>query len=244
MKFVSSLLILLITPAAFSFTVAIDPGHGGSERGASHNKIEESKINMIFSKALQSERKKKNIKSFLTRTEDVTTSLESRMNMVNSRSADLFISVHANSHSSPGINGLEIYFQNELPPDKRSLFLAHQEHLNKEDTVDWPLLKPKNIKELEPEVLSILQDLQRTHQVTNNSKFGVLMYKTFKKETDIKVSLRQAPLYVVRNTQCPSILIELGYLTNKKEVAKLLSSSYQKTIVQTITKAITSYKNN
>ncbi len=239
----SVLLFILIFSSKniYAFTLVIDPGHGGSERGAVHQNTEESVVNMAFSLALKKELLKHNIKVLLTRESDKETSLESRVELSNKNKADLFLSIHANSHSSEKVRGLEIYFQNQLPPDKESLFLAHQEKLNKKDTVDWPIKKLSNTKKLEPEVKSILQDLQRIEKVKQNSQLSETFHKHIKTENQ-KTSIKQAPLYVVRNTHCPSLLLELGYLTNKKEVEKLGDKKYHEKLAKKITSAVLEFK--
>lgn len=224
-----------------AFTVVLDPGHGGQERGAVHKNTEESVINLNFSKILKNELSQNNIKVLLTRKADVETSLESRVQLSNKNKADLFLSIHANSHSSEDVAGFEIYFQNQLPPDKESLFLAHQEKLNKEDTVQWPIKKLPNTKNLQPEVKSILQDLQRIEKVKQNSELSKIFYKYVKSKQQ-KASIKQAPLYVVRNTNAPSLLLELGYLTNQKEVEKLGDKTYQQDLAKKITAAVLDFK--
>lgn len=97
------------------YTIVLDPGHGGSDNGAYYGGIAEKTINLNIAKKVKEILEKYNIKVYMTRTKDVTTSLAVRTNLANSINADLYISIHSNAIANSNIKGTEIlYKQNSL----------------------------------------------------------------------------------------------------------------------------------
>jgi len=100
------------------YTVVLDPGHGGSDNGAYYGGIAEKTINLDIAKKVQKILEKYDIKVYMTRTKDITTSLASRTGLANSIKADLYISIHSNAIANSGIKGTEIlYKSNSLVQD-------------------------------------------------------------------------------------------------------------------------------
>jgi N-acetylmuramoyl-L-alanine amidase len=100
------------------YTVVLDPGHGGSDNGAYYGGIAEKTINLNIAKKVKGILEKYDIKVYMTRTSDVTTSLASRTSLANSVNSDLYISIHSNAIANSRIKGTEIlYKQNSLVQD-------------------------------------------------------------------------------------------------------------------------------
>lgn len=100
------------------YTVVLDPGHGGSDNGAYYGGIAEKTINLKIAKKVKEILEKYDIKVYMTRTNDVTTSLATRTSLANSINADLYISIHSNAIANSSIKGTEIlYKQNSLVQD-------------------------------------------------------------------------------------------------------------------------------
>ncbi len=95
------------------YTVVLDPGHGGSDNGAYYGGIAEKTINLDIAKKVKEILEKYNIKVYMTRTKDVTTSLANRTNLANSINADLYISIHSNAIANSGIKGTEILYKQD-----------------------------------------------------------------------------------------------------------------------------------
>src|SRR5690606_10272779 len=108
--------------------VILDPGHGGSDLGARYHGVIESEIVLKISKMVRDQLKYHDeIKVLLTREGNQFLTLEARADFAHAQKGDLFLSIHCNSSSDSRARGTEIYFQNQLPPDEESLFLAHLE---------------------------------------------------------------------------------------------------------------------
>ncbi|MBE5812394.1 MAG: hypothetical protein E7314_01910 [Clostridiales bacterium] len=100
------------------YTVVLDPGHGGTDKGAYYGGIAEKTINLNIAQKVKEILEKYDIKVYMTRTKDVTTSLAARTNLANSINADLYISIHSNAIANSSIKGTEIlYKQNSLVQD-------------------------------------------------------------------------------------------------------------------------------
>lgn len=242
---------LLIILCLFSFhlsrakvnTIVVDPGHGGSDQGAVRGDLKEAKLCLSIAKELAELLKsKKNYKVFMTRESDKHLSLVERVDFSKDHNSDLFISIHANSSEDPKAQGLEIYFQNQMAPDEESLFLANAENEISEETSR----KTSESKSLS-DVSNIVEDLKRGVRIQKSFRLGESVLKSIPRSSIAKYrghALRQAPFFVVLQNQSPSILIEVGFLTNTNDKTKLMSQEYHKSLAQAIFEGIESYLNN
>src|ERR1035437_6359211 len=125
---------------ANTLNVMIDPGHGGRDHGAVKNGILEANITLkVGLKLFDLLKKDRRFHVQLTRSNDDSISLYRRAQMAKSKKADVFLSVHVNSSPDLHAKGAEFYFQNQLPPDQESMFLAHRENITGEDETVQPL---------------------------------------------------------------------------------------------------------
>lgn len=108
--------------------VLLDPGHGGQDAGATRGETKESEITLKLAQKLRSELEGRGFKVALTRESNVNLSLESRAQLANNGEHDLLLSLHLNSSTDPRAKGKEFYFQNQLPVDEESMFLASREN--------------------------------------------------------------------------------------------------------------------
>ena len=110
--------------------VMLDPGHGGRDRGTTRGPAFESEITLAVSHELQEMlRQDRRFQLLTTRPTDQTVTLSQRAPLTNRKRAKIFLSIHVNSSPDPRARGAEFYFQNQLPPDEESMFLAHQENV-------------------------------------------------------------------------------------------------------------------
>ena len=201
------------------YIVAIDAGHGGIDPGAiSINGKYEKDITLKYAKRFANILRKKGFKVIMTRENDITIPLLKRVQKSQENKADLFISFHTDSHMDKNVSGTTIYrlsnLDNNHPDWKR--FYNRQYIPNKYENY----LTNKSL-------FDIL--LSMTHK-SLNEKSSVLadnVLLSFKK-TGICVNCRQGQrsLAVLRGLNMISILIEIGYITNKNEEKKILSDSY------------------
>lgn len=213
-------------------TIMLDPGHGGKDPGAVANGMREKDINLRFAKILGRKLSTKGFKVYYTRTRDVFIPLEQRTAMANVKKADLFISVHCNANRSRRVNGLETYSLN-LAKSKDAVRIAAREN-----AVD-----PRSISDLQFILTDLMvnskikesRDLARDVQVNTLSRVRK-KWKVRNKGT------REAPFYVLMGAKMPSVLVELGYLTNKTESRRLRSDSYLDYLARGIVEGVVAYK--
>ena len=207
------------------FLVVIDPGHGGIDPGAiSPNKHFEKNVTLIFAKKLKKELKKnKNFDVLLTRSSDVFVGLKRRVEISRTAGADLFISLHADSIKNRRHRGISIYTLSEKASDKEAALLAKRE--NKSDII-------AGLDQESSEVTDILIDLAKRETMNSAAEVAkFLLDRISPKFKLIKKSHRFAGFAVLKALDTPSVLIELGYLSNKKDEKNLLSRTYQDNFV-------------
>lgn len=225
-----------------SYTIVLDAGHGGKDPGNLGNGYKEKdialKVAQIVGKDLQ---KQKDITVIFTRDEDVFIDLWKRGDIANTAKADLFVSIHCDSHTSNAygagtfVLGLRGNKKNlEIAKRENAVILLEDNYKEKyagfdpnsaESVIGLSLLQEENLdKSLE--IASIIQD-----KFTNKLN-----------RLDRKV--KQDNFQVLRETIMPSVLIELGFLTNKSEGRFLYSDAGQKQMASAIAEAIESYINH
>lgn len=220
-----------------AFTVAIDAGHGGMDRGATAGKIHESTVALGISRELlYTISKNPEFKAFLVRENDTQVELHDRLKIAKKKKSDIFVSIHANSSPDPNSHGMEVYFRNELEPDQDSLRLANQEN-------QLELIKNKNDKN-KGDMPSILTDLQRSHSTLKSYEMSWHIVENWKVPFSRTRSLpiKQGPFHVINDHSVPAILIEVGFITNSKEAKRLVTPSYQREIAQAIFKGLQDFK--
>lgn len=204
-------------------TVVVDPGHGGRDPGAvSRRGCKEKDINLQVSKYLKEELEKKGFNVILTRSKDIYLTLEERVEIAKKHKADIFISIHANSNRSRSIKGTEVYYlsPSQFDSQKRAVSLAKTTNL-------WEISLPL-------EVRTILWDLCLTKNYTLSVELSQVLFSTFKNLGFNVKQPKKAAFYVLKNAYVPSILVEMGYLSNTYEEKTLRQKHYQKKIAQAV----------
>lgn len=213
-------------------TIMIDAGHGGKDPGAHGHGLREKDVNLHFAKMLAQKLKKAGFNVLFTRDTDVFIPLEERTAMANVKKADMFISVHCNAHRNSKINGLETYTLN-LARNRNAVRVAARENA----------VSPKRISDLQV----ILTDLMLNSKMKESRDLATDIHKNalsrIRRNWQVKdQGVREAPFYVLMGAKMPSILIELGYLTNKDEASKLKSEKYLSSIADGIVQGVLQYK--
>lgn len=224
--------------------ILLDPGHGGRDKGAQVKTLSESSLVLQMSKVLKSRiEKDPHFKVSLTRQIDEFKTLRDRTEISHHVQADLFLSLHLNSSPDPRVSGAEFYFQNQLPPDEESLYLAHKENEFGDQEHD-PFSPTGLVKaSLKPEIRTILTDLMRSQKIANSSLLSKSLRQSWRGvKRSPRLSIRQAPFYVVSQTAVPSVLVELGFLTHPEEGRKLTQSWYHQVIAESLYQGLRHYK--
>lgn len=220
------------------FTVAVDAGHGGIDAGASGatSKTPEKTVTLDFARLL-AERLNKidGVKAFLTREDDTFLSLSQRVTIARQKHADLFISLHADTLAQKDIRGATVYTLSDKASDRMAENLAARENLSDQ-------LAGFSIKSEPPEVADILLDLTRRE----TQAFSVALADNVVKSFEGQVGLinnphRQANFQVLRAPDIPSVLLEMGFLSNPEDEKLLLDEAWRSKVAGLIADAVDRY---
>lgn len=236
--------VFLTASPAKALHIVIDPGHGGTDNGAVYGKTKESDLVLLVSQKLKILlEKNSDFKVSLTRINDVGLSLPARVKFAEERKADLFVSMHANAALDSRARGIEFFFQNSLPPDEESLFLASQENQISTDSSDLYQISGGDDLSRAGDVAAIIEDLKRQHRMHESLRFSYTLTRSWNEAPrSTSVTIKQAPFYVISKTSMPAVLVEIGFLSNPQELRQLTNNQYQQDIAQKIYSALVSYK--
>lgn len=215
--------------------VVIDAGHGGHDPGAvsATTGKREKDITLAVARAIKAELiKSGRVRVALTREDDRFLVLGERSSIARAIKADLFISIHADSAPADEANGATIYTLSEVASDREARLLAQRE--NKADIINGVNLGGAN-----REIASILLDLAQRETMTVSTAFANLL----KREATGLVPFRQdyhrmAGFVVLKAPDTPSILLEVGYLTNDDDAQRITSDAGKTNIARGLRKAI------
>ena len=219
------------------YTIVIDPGHGGKDPGAiGINGTFEKDINLLFAKILRSVLSSSYIKVKLTRTDDRYLYLRERINFAEKLKADLFISIHADASKNQKASGFSIFSLSDKASDKEAKKLAQRE--NNSDFIGG--LK---IRHSDPFINDNLIKIFQRQTMNESSKIANIVIKNIKKLSINNRGHRNAGFVVLKSLTTPSILLELGFITNKKEEKLLNDKRYLIKISKIISLSIFNYFN-
>lgn len=231
-------------------TVVIDPGHGGKDAGCVSKDRKTYEKNLTLSMALQLGNRIKSefpdVKVIYTRTTDKSVTLSDRTEIANRSKADLFISVHINSVASSSPSGSSAHVLGASSNKNRDLFSDNMELCRRENSVilleDDYSARYQGFNPNDPESYIIFNLLQNSH-LNNSLTFASLVQENMSKGPISKNrGISQDPFYVLYRTTMPSVLLELGFISNAADLAVLRSKKGQAAIVDRIFEAFRSYK--
>jgi N-acetylmuramoyl-L-alanine amidase len=248
-RFTTALLIIfLLLPSVTinaqknkPFKVVLDAGHGGKDPGAIANGYYEKKIALDVVLQIGSILKQyEDVKVIYTRRTDVFLGLNERANIANKAKADLFISIHCNAHKSNAY-GAETFVLG-LHENDRNFRIAQKEnsviYLEEDYEKKYDGFDPNN-----PESVISLVLMQETYLEQSIDAANTIQQSFVKNLKRKNRTVKQAGFLVLRNTYMPSVLVELGFLTNKAEGAYLNSKKGKNQMSNAIAKAIIGHKN-
>lgn len=242
------LALFFLTPAFAGnekrFTLVIDAGHGGHDPGAIGNKIKEKNINLKVALKLGRlvEQNLPDVRVVYTRDWDVFIPLHQRAEIANNAKADLFVSIHTNSLASQNsrISGAETYTLG-LHRTQENLEVAQKENsvilIEDDYKQQYAGFNPNSAESYI--IFEFLQDKYMAQSVN----LAQLVQRQFRNNGRQDKGVHQAGFLVLRETSMPSILVELGYITNPTEAAYLISENGSATMARSIYTAIANYLN-
>jgi len=221
--------------------VVIDAGHGGDDCGALCKGKQEKDLVLQITKKLHKEFKSEGYRVYLTRSSDRFLKLGQRTRIADKKDAKVFISIHANAIGDKSrfneVEGVETYFLQKTRDEKSQRIAAREnasalqgaDKLSQDVIIDSVLNGPKII---ESHKLAI--DIQHHIMKHLNSDYNGVK----------NGGVRPAPFYVLVGASRPSILVEVGYITNPKERKRLFTSNYQEEISEGIVEGVNRYLDN
>jgi len=212
--------------------IVLDPGHGGHDPGAMRSGMKEKDITLDVSTKLKTILEQEyGYEVLMTRTTDDFVALEERTAFANSKSADLFVSVHVNSSRNKKAKGIETYYLN-FATTPETMEVAARENA----------ISEKNMGELQKLTTAIALNTK----IEESRDFAKLIQTNLvghleKGYAPNNLGVKQAPFYVLIGAQMPSILAEISFISNERECNLLETSGYRQTIAQGLARGIKSY---
>ena len=219
------------------YFVFIDPGHGGRDPGAiGHLGTLEKNITLKTSIMLKEALKKyNNINTILSRDKDIYLSLKERTNLAKINNADIFISIHADSSKNKKAKGISVFSLSDKASDKEAKMLA-----KRENEVDNFLANKNKIRD--PIIFDTLIKMFQRKAMNDSSYLAKKILSNLEK-TKLAVNRghRFAGFSVLKSYDIPSVLIEVGFLSNKQEEKKMLSTPYLNEVSNGLADAVKKY---
>ncbi len=223
-----------VSKAPKPFTVVVDAGHGGIDSGAeSTGGIMEKDVTLMFARELRDQLTKiPGLRIEMTRDSDEFLRLPERVRIARQYEADLFISVHADTINQRNIRGATVYTVSDKASDAASRAMADRE--NKADAVAGVAFDNET-----PEIADILMDLTRRETHTFSLSFAKGVVRALKGDVNmINNPHRFAGFQVLRAPDVPSVLVEIGYLSNDEDAKLMLDPAWRTHVAERLAAAV------
>jgi len=220
-------------------TIVIDPGHGGKDPGAiGRTGLTEKDIVLDIGLRLRNLiQNRLNRKIIMTRDDDTFVSLDDRTLLANSKNADLFVSIHVNSHPRRSTRGVEVYYLGQASDHNARALAARENNVS-----------IQSMDNLDRSVKQILFDLGREYKIDQSQTLAHLARQSFRTVLDnrydydvVDHGVKRAPFYVLLNSNMPSILAEVSFISNPSEEKLLGRKEYRQAIAESLFQAIRAY---
>ena len=226
----------LLDPS-FKHVILIDPGHGGIDPGAvSHDGIKEKDVVLAYAKTLKQYLERSGrYDVLLTRSNDRFIKLDDRVKYAREHKAELFIAVHADTLDNHAVRGTTVYTVSDQASDVEADALAKKEN-GADQIVGLNLSKQKQ------DVANALVTLAQRESQSEALLFAQKTVHEITPLTELPSNpLRSAAFVVLKAPDVPSVLVELGYLSNIADEGRLTSAQWRKEMAQAMSKAVDSY---
>ena len=214
--------------------IVIDAGHGGVDAGTvSASGVLEKDIVLAFAKTLQGRLEQTGkVAVLLSRTDDTFLPLGSRVQFARDHAADLFLSIHADSEREGSVRGATVYTLSDKASDHEAAALAAKENAS-------DLIAGLDLQQEADDVTDILVDLTRRETRNFSASFANGLVGDLASATRmIKNPRRSAGFQVLRAHDVPSVLVEIGYLSNDQDEKLLTSDEWRSRVADAVTQAV------
>jgi N-acetylmuramoyl-L-alanine amidase len=223
-----------------AYVAVLDPGHGGEADGARSPAGEKEKdLTLDLALRISKRLKAQGAKVVLTRTGDISVPLVNRAAIATALRADLFVSIHLNSMPTPEqrrrTSGIETYFLSAGASDSRASAVAARE--NADRLAGEPEPDPNDA------VAGILDSLENAAALEASSRLAYAIHERL--VTSLAAEdhgVKQAPFYVLAGARMPAVLVEVGFISNEGEAAKLRTRGYREKIADAVAAGIAAFR--
>lgn len=218
--------------------IVIDPGHGGIDPGAEKNGAFEKDLMLAFSKDLKEALVRTGeFEVFLTRDDDSFVSLERRVAIAHQVNAEVFLSVHADALREGQARGATVYTLSKSASDKASAALV--ERHNRAD-----MLAGVDLTDADDVVADVLIDLARLETQPRTASLASILHAELRKKSMPlhPRPVRQAGFSVLKSPDIPSILLELGFLSNQRDFENISNPEWRTTMVEAVRDALVQWR--
>jgi N-acetylmuramoyl-L-alanine amidase len=224
-------------PRSHPWVVVVDPGHGGEDPGAKGpGGVLEKNLCLALSRALVADlNRRPGIRAHLTRDEDVFLPLRRRTRIAAEKSADLFVSVHANSSRDKTVRGTEVYFLSL----RGASVAGAREVAMRENAADLVAGVPPAAQD---DIEEILLDLMRTKVLERSSEMAATVIDGLQADKNLVLrGVKQAGFDVLKTASMPSILVETAFISHSKEAKMMKTKAFQERFGKLVGGALAAY---
>lgn len=208
-------------------TIVLDAGHGGQDPGTSHFGLKEKHLALDIARRLRAQLQQAGFTVVMTRESDRFIPLSGRSGMANRLKADLFVSIHINANNNGRVSGAEVYYP------RVSVVSANAQ---------WP--PSVRISEVSVPTLTVKQilwDLVLGRTRSHSHRLAAGVCSALRQELEVSCKSKSARFVVLREAWMPSVLVEVGYVSNREESRRLNLPDYRQAAAQSIAQGILSY---
>ncbi len=220
-----------------AFVVVLDPGHGGIDPGAERDDVTEKELMLSFARALREALRRSGVEAVLTRDDDIFVALESRVAIAHQSNADVFVSLHADVLTQGGAKGATVYTLSEEASDEATEHLAARH--NRSD-----IIAGADLTGSDDQVAGILLDLARQETEPRSATLAQVLAEGMRDAGGPmnRRPLRQAGFSVLKSADIPSVLVEIGFLSSKRDLDNLRDPVWRSVMVNAMADAILKWR--
>jgi N-acetylmuramoyl-L-alanine amidase len=214
--------------------IVIDPGHGGHDQGTqgARGLLEKDLVLDVALRLGKLVEERMNAEVIYTRTDDTFIPLEGRTALANEKKADLFLSIHANSSPIPRIAGVETFYLN-FTDSKEAMDVASRENASSQ----------KSIYELQDLIhkITLHEKLDESREFASRIQSALFTFTSRNVPNEKNRGIKKAPFVVLIGANMPSVLAEIGFLTNSREETQLKKPDYRQKLADALYRGVSRY---